>query len=322
MEASSKIFSLFAFLLAWHLTGASQTIPQIGSIAPADKVAISATVLNKEGNPVTGLQRNNFQISVDKKPANILDFREEDLPLSVGIVFDASASIVDGGRSAKGAHEVINSVQQAMRAFLETSNPSNEYFLIAFNNKPQLLLDWTSDSKAIIDALDVVRPTGNTALFDACYLGINKVQHGRYSKPVLVLITDGQDNSSTYSFSQVREALRASDVLVYSVFSSRERSPVSAPALEGQEILNQFSLISGGLFFYKWNPKVSDTVSVFENIATELRHQYTIVLTPDMTWNDRKWHAIKMKVEAASDASNKMKQLSVRSREGFYLNRR
>jgi Ca-activated chloride channel family protein len=270
---------------------------------------------------VTGLQRNNFQISVDKKPAKIIDFHEQDVPLSVGVVVDASASIVDGAKSAKRTREVINSAQQAMRAFLQTSNPSNEYFLIAFNNKPQLLLDWTSDSKTIIDALDVVRPTGNTALFDACYLGIDKVQHGHYPKHVLILVTDGQDNSSTYSFAQVREALRASDLLVYSVFSSRGGSPVSAATLEGQEILNQFSLATGGLSFYKWNPKVSDTVSLFENIANELRHQYTIVLTPDMTWNNRKWHTIKVKVEVASDASDKMKQLSLRTREGFYLNR-
>lgn len=326
MNASGRIVALLALFLSFNLTGATQTAPQIGSTAStkaADKVVFSTTVINKKGNLVRGLQRDNFQISVDKKPANIIDFREEDVPLSVGLIFDASASAVGYRQSVKAARALINSGQQALKRFLEMSNPSNEYFLMAFSNRAQLLLDWTSDPKAIIDTLSVLQPKGNTAFYDACYLAIDKVRHGRYSKRVLILITDGKDNNSKYSFTQVRDELRASEVLVYSVnFSGPEIAGTSLD-MEGQNILDEFSLVSGGKSLKTDRSlAASDAISVFELIANELRHQYTIAVAPNVSSDTGEWHKIRIKVEAAANAPGEMKHLSARTREGFYLNHR
>lgn len=325
MNASGRIVVLLALFLSFDLTGATQTAPQSGSTPSArtaDKVVFSTTVVNKKGNLVTGLQRNNFQISVDKKPAKINDFREEDVPLSVSLIFDASASVGGDRLSVKATRVLINSSRQALKGFLEMSNPSNEYFLVAFNNRPQLLLDWTSDSNAIVDTLGTLQLKGNTAFYDACYLAIDKVRHGRHSKRVLILITDGRDNVSTYSFDQVREELKTSDVLVYSVNFSGTGIAGSALGIEGQDILNESSLVSGGMSFYKRSLKASDAVSVFEMIANGLRHQYTITVTPNVSSDNIKWHKIKIKVEATADALGEMKHLSARTREGFYLNHR
>lgn len=323
-SASAKIFALAGLFLFFPSTGRAQTIPQIGSTAsakPSEKVVFLTTVINKKGELVTGLQRNNFQISVDNKPANIIDFREEDVPLSVGLVFDASASVAGNPfhSSDKAIREVIQSTQQALKGFLEMSNPANEYFLMAFQAKSKLLVDWTSDSKEIINALGVVQPQGNTAFYDACYLAIEKVRRGHHSKRVLILVSDGQDNVSTYSLAQVRDQLRTSDVLVYSVSFSRPGFTQSELELDGQEILKQFGSVSGGRA-YKRSAKPAEVVSMFEMIARELRHQYTIALAPNISPDDRKWHRIRIKLEAADNARDEMKQISARTREGFYLN--
>lgn len=317
MNAIGRLVALLVLFLSFNLICTPQTTPQLGSTASgkaADKLVFSTTVVNKKGNLVTGLQRDNFQVSIDKKNANIIDFGEEDLPLSVGLVFDASGS-------AKATRDLINSIQQSLKAFLDMSNPLNEYFLIAISNSPQLLLNWTSDSKAITDTIGVWQLKGNTAFYDACYLGIDKLRLGSYSKRVLILITDGQDNSSTYSFTQVRDKLRAFNVLVYSVFLGTGIEGRSL-SLAGQVILDDFSVISGGRFFYPGETlTASEGTSAFENIASELRHQYTIALMPNLS-SDNKWHKIKIKVEASANAPDEMKHLSARTREGFYLNHR
>jgi Ca-activated chloride channel family protein len=327
MKARRRIVALSALFLSFNLTSTTQTAsPQVQPTAStgADRIVLLTTVINKKGDFVAGLQRDNFQVFFDKEPANIVDFSDTDVPLSVGIVLDASASVVDPG-SGRTIRRFMNSLQQALTKFLETGNKSNEYFLLAFNNKPELLLDWTSDSKSIVDSLSDVRPKNNTALYDACYLAIEKVQRGRYPKRVLILISDGEDNNSTYTFRQVREALGESDVLLYSINFSHEDSAGSALGNEGQEILKEFSSISGGMFFYKKDGvhlKVSDATSVFEIIATELGQQYTIGIKPQISNADSKWHKIKVKVNPPAGGLPEMKGLSVRTREGFYLNHR
>jgi Ca-activated chloride channel family protein len=325
MKACGGIVALFLLFSSFDISGATQTTSSKSQatsfLKPVESVILMTTVTNKKGGFATGLQRDDFRILIDKSPADIIDFREEDVPLSVGIVFDVSGSV--GGPQSMGT--LVKNTQQALRAFLETSNQSNEYFLMAFNIKPQLLLDWTSDHQAIIDTLSVLQPKGNTAFYDAFYLAIDKVRNGRNSKRVLILISDGQDNISTYSLDQVREELKTADVLVYSVNFSGTGIAGSMFGMEGQQILNEFSLISGGMFFYKRNGRsltASDATSVFETIAEELRHQYTMAVAPNVSSDSRKWHKIKIKVAITSNVPGGMKNLSARTREGFYFNHR
>lgn len=318
MDARGRMFVLLALFASYNLTSASQTVSQVQKNPTDNKVVLSTTVTNKKEKLVGGLQRGNFHISIDKRRTNIVDFREEDLPLSLGIILDASASVVPDRSSARS---LINLRAQALRRLLEISNPANEYFLMVFNDQPRLLLDWTADSKAIIDTVDVVKPKGNSAFYDACFLAINKVLRGRYSKRVLILISDGQDNASTYSLAQIRDQLKSSDVLVYSVNFAFQGIAGSELGPQGQNVLNDLSLVSGGKSFMT-SQKGNESVSVFELIATELRHQYTIAVTTDDGSDDRKWHKIKIKVEAAGNASAEMKHLSARTREGFYLRHR
>jgi Ca-activated chloride channel family protein len=325
MKVCCKVVVLFALISSFNVGGAAQTAsskPPATSLQKSlEPVVLTTTVMNKKGEPVSGLRRDNFQVFIDKDPAEIVDFRQEDEPLSVGIIFDASGSVAD----QHSMKSLIKDLQQALRTFIDTSNQSNEYFVMAFNIRPQLLLDWTSDSRAIIDTLSVLQPKGNTALYDACYLAIDKVQHGRNSKRVLILVSDGEDNVSTYSFDQVRDELRVSDVLVYSINFSNTGFAGSALGTEGLEILNELSLVSGGTFFYKRNGRAittSEANAIFELIARELRQQYTIAVAPHNSSDTGKWHKIRIKVGGAANARGEMKHFSARTREGFYLNQR
>jgi Ca-activated chloride channel homolog len=133
----------------------------------------------------------------------------------------------------------------------------------------------------------------------------------------LILISDGQDNNSKYTFKQVREALKESNVLLYSVNLSNDYSAGSSLGLEGQDILRDLSLQSGGMFFYKKEStrlKLSDAASVFEIIATELRHQYSIEIAPQALSPNLKWHKVRIQTKSPVET----KGWSVRTREGFY----
>lgn len=321
MKDCGRIVALFALLLAFNIICAGQTAnskPQPRTVEP---LILTTTVVNKRDDIVSGLQRDNFRVFIDKKAADITDFREQDEPLSLGLVFDVSGS----ARSSQPIQTLVKNWQQALRTLFETSNQSNEYFLMAFNIKPQLLLDWTFDHQAVIDTLSTLQADGNTALYDACYLAIDKVRHGRYTKRVLLLISDGQDNVSNYSFTQVRDELRSSEILVYSVNFSSMQSQGSALGLEGQQLMNELSTVSGGISFYRSVGRflsASDAKSIFQLIAHELRHQYTIAITPDISVDTRKWHKIRIKLQAAANGPSNLKHFSARTREGFYLNHR
>ena len=317
-SARFRIVAIALFLTLPYpcLSQSAPSKPQaLSTQTTIEPVTLAVSVVNKKGDFALGLHRDNFQISIDKQPADIVDFREEDVPLSVGIVFDAS-----GSAGFPQLDRWVKFSQRAVGHFLETSNKANEYFLMAFNIQPQLLLDWTNDSRAIIKTLGTVEPKGNTAFYDACYLALDKIRQGRYSKRVLILITDGQDNLSRYSYKQVRDELRASGVVVYSVNLSNLDIAGSSFGMEGQQILKELSLTSGGRVFYNGHKRYleeKDVVSAFEIIAQELRHQYTIVVAPKVAAHDNKWHKIKIQVEVPGT-----KNLSAQTREGFYLNQR
>ena len=318
MNTSRRIVVLFfAAIVSLQLTGVSQTSSKTQSQAERSPRAtnhfvLTVTVINKKGDLVTGLQRDNFRVFLDNEPVNITDFSEADLPLSVGILFDASGSIINMGTP----RDFLSAFQQALRTFMGTANKSNEYFLLAFNNSPQLLVDWTSDPNVLTYSLNGLRPKGNTALYDACYLAVDKLQHGRYSKRVLILLSDGEDNISHYSLNQLRDALKESDVLIYTVNFS------NGNAAGSPLVMDELSSITGGMFFYVKGPplRVKDATSVFEVIAGELSHQYAVVIQPQFSGVDNKWHKIKIKVESPLDARGKTQHLEARTRAGFYLN--
>lgn len=272
-------------------------------IVNTDLITLTVTVTDTYGRYVSGLGKSAFTVLDEKKPQEITYFSDDDSPVSVGVLFDLSGSM---------SGEKVKRARDALAKFIQTSHNSDEYFLIAFNSRAQLLLDKTRDGNAVLDKLTFVQTRNNTALYDACYLGVEKVQRGTHPKRALLLISDGQDNNSRYTFNELRRLLKESDVTLYGVGILSGSDAGSSLGMEGQGILDELASVSGGkAFFPRSNAEMDD---IFEQIALELRHQYSIGYKPTNFNNDGRWHKIKVKVTPPRG----LPRLFVRSKEGYY----
>src|SRR5215204_1365197 len=271
-------------------------------IIHSDLITLTVTVTDTYGRFVTGLGKNAFTILDDKTQQEITFFSDEDAPVSLGIVFDVSGSM--GG-------DKITRAREALSKFIDTSHARDEYFLIGFNSRAQLLLNHTRDSDALMQKLTFVQTRGQTALYDATYLGVERVTRGAHKKRAVLLISDGQDNSSRYTFNELKRMLKESDVIIYAIgiVSSGGDSQLD---YAGRAILEELAGVSGGkAFFPSTGAEMNDT---FERIALELRTQYSIGYRPSTFANDGKWHKLKVRVQPPRG----FPRLFVRGREGYF----
>ena len=268
-----------------------------------DLVTLTLTVTDLYGRLVSGLSKDAFKVFDNNEEQEITFFSDTDAPISIGILFDVSGSM-NG--------EKIQKARKALERFIGTSHPADEYFLIAFNDRAQLLLDRTRDGESVLRKLTLVEPKKNTALYDACYLGIEKVTTGTRQKKALLVISDGQDNASRYSFNEVRRLMKESDVTVYAVGIIGGGDSSSTLGMQGQSFLDELTSVTGGKSFYPQTDVEMD--EIFERIALELRHQYSIGFTPKDFTPDGKWHKTKVKVNPPRG----LPRLTVRGRDGYY----
>ncbi|HEU4713903.1 MAG TPA: VWA domain-containing protein [Pyrinomonadaceae bacterium] len=272
-------------------------------IVNTDLITLTVTVTDTYGRYVSGLSKSAFTVFEEKQSQEITYFSDDDAPVSVGIIFDVSGSM--SGDKVKRARD-------ALSKFIQTSHDSDEYFLVAFNTRAQLLLDKNRDGDAVLDKLTFVETRGQTALYDAVYLGVEKVQRGTRPKRALLVISDGQDNSSRFTFDNVRRLLKESDVTLYGIGILSGSDAGSSLGMEGQGILDELAGVSGGKAFFPRSGAEMD--DIFEQIALELRHQYSIGYKPANFTGDGKWRKIKVKVTPPRG----LPRLFVRSKEGYY----
>ena len=272
-------------------------------ITNTDLITFNVTVTDIYGRFVSGLGKNAFAIFDDKSQQDITFFSDEDAPVSVGVLFDVSGSM---------SGEKVRRARDALAHFIQTSHDRDEYFLIGFNSRAQLLMDRTRDGNAVLDKLTFVQTKNNTALYDACYLGVERVQRGTHPKRALLLISDGQDNNSRYTFNELRRVLKESDVVLYAIGILGGSDVGSALGMEGQSVLDELAGVSGGKAFYPRSGAEMD--DIFEQIALELRHQYSIGYKPANFNSDGKWHKIKVTVHPPRG----LPRLFVRSKEGYF----
>src|SRR5262245_35677439 len=169
-------------------------------------VSVRVTVTDQGGRAIEGLNKDDFKVYEDKVEQPVSFFSDEDMPASIGVVLDTSSSM-SGGK--------ILRAREALARFIQTSHEQDEYFLISFSSSAQLLLDGERDGQAVLNRFNYVYPKGETALYDAVYLGIEKVSRGTYPKRAIILISDGEDNHSRRSFDELRRKLQESDVAIY-----------------------------------------------------------------------------------------------------------
>jgi Ca-activated chloride channel family protein len=201
---------------------------------------------------------------------------------------------------------------------MRVSNPANEYFVVTFNSKAQLVQDWTSDPQAVLETLDSLKFKKQTALFDAMTLALDKMKTGRNSRHVLLLISDGSDNNSKTGFKEVRDKLKASDVLLYCVganmtFELAGTINYRLRPTEDAEKLGELSAATGGRAFFTINlsePMASNRV--FELIALELRAHYQLVIAPEYPGEKAKFRKITIEAKQGTD------RLIARTRLWYY----
>src|SRR5436189_5499121 len=268
-----------------------------------DLVTLTLTVTDAYGRYVSGLTKNAFVITDNNKEQDVTYFSDSDAPVSIGILFDVSGSM---------SGDKIKKAKTALQRFITSSHPSDEYFLIAFNNRAELLLDRTRDADAVLNKLSLVQPARNTALYDAVYLGLERVTRGAHQKVAMLIISDGQDNSSRYNFGEVRRLMKESDVVTYAVGIVDRNDSSSALGMQGQAFLDEITSVTGGKSFYPQTDVEMD--EIFERIALELRHQYSLGYTPKDFQPDGKWRRVKVKVKPPRG----LPRLTVRGREGYY----
>lgn len=268
-----------------------------------DMVTLTLTVTDYYGRYVSGLTEDAFTVYDEKKKQDIIFFSDTDAPVSIGILFDVSGSMT-GDKIAKA--------RNALSRFINTSHPRDEYFLIAFNKRAQLLMDRTRDGEAVLNKLTLVEPKHNTALYDACYLGVERVTRGTHQKKAMLIISDGQDNASRYNFKEVRRLMKESDVVIYSVGILGARDNSTLEGLQGQSYLDELANVTGGKSFYPNTAVEMD--EIFERIALELRHQYSIGYVPSDFEPNGDWRKVKVKVKPPRG----LPRLSIRHRTGYY----
>lgn len=266
-------------------------------------VLVDATVTDPYGRLVTGLERENFRVFEDGKEQELMRFAEEDIPISIGVIFDVSGSMAD-----KIAKSRMAAVQ-----FFKTANPADEFFLVDFSDRAELATPFTTSIEELQNQLLFSAPRGMTALLDAVYLGMSEMKGARNARKALLIISDGGDNHSRYDQDDVKRFLRESDVQIYSVgIVDPYACDRSSEECAGPGFLQGLADMTGGRSFIVHN--LDDLGDVATKISMELRNQYVLGYRPNKKKSDGKWRKIKVKLRPPRG----LPPLTVYARYGYF----
>jgi Ca-activated chloride channel family protein len=265
-----------------------------------DLVVLRATVRDGKGAPVAGLGKEDFQVFEDKVPQQIEFFSHEDVPVTVGLVIDNSGSM----RSKRS--DVIN----AALAFARSSNPEDQVFVVNFNEHVSMGLPgdvpFTGNQEQLARALSRSKADGLTALYDAVAVALEQLKKGKWDKKVLILISDGGDNASKHKLAEIVTMVNQSSAIIYTmgIFDANDddRNP---------RVLKQLSRISGGESFFP--ESLQKILPICQQIAHDIRNQYTISYAPANRKSDGAYRAIEVKARKTSTRG----RLIVSTRAGY-----
>jgi VWFA-related protein len=265
------------------------------------RVNMLFTVSDRKGRFITDLTKDDFLIKEGKRPQQILAFvSESDLPLRLAILIDTSNSIRDRFRFEQEA--AIQFLTNVMRP------RQDKAIVVSFDTSAELVADLTDDLQKLQNSIRDLRPGGGTALYDAVFFAcrdkLMQDQPREKFRRAMVIISDGDDNQSRYSRDQALEMVQKADAVVYAISTNITRGESG-----GDKVLKYFASETGGIPFFPF--KAEDMAQSFENIANELRHQYSMLYRPDPLVTDGLFHAIQISVKDR-------KNMVVRARKGYY----
>jgi Ca-activated chloride channel family protein len=269
---------------------------------------VNVTVTEPTGRPVAGLEKDNFRIYEDGIEQEIVTFSSEDVPTTIGLIFDMSGSMTDK----------IDRERQAFREFLKTSNPRDEFFLVSFNSKAKLTAGFTSSAEGLQNQMLYTVAKGSAALFDAIGLGLKLIRGAHNSRHVLLILSDGGDNHSRLSENATKKFVREADCQIYAlgIFANLSDPTLRREEREGPRVLTDIAEMSGGRMFPV--TKIDDLPSIASEIGIEVRGQYLLGYRPSSRKRDGKWRKIKVSLKPP----NGLPPLTVHAKTGYYAPRK
>lgn len=246
-------------------------------------VLVPVSVTDSMERFVTGLRRDNFEVFEGTKPQTIQHFSSEDVPVSLGIILDASGSMADK----------MERVREAVNQFCEASNPQDEFFMVTFSDEPRLAVDFTSNPEELKKELLFTPSKGRTSLLDAIHLGLRKMRSAKYGKRALLIISDGGDNHSRFGEREIKGLAKESDVMIYSI-GIFDRYVPTPEELRGPGLLTEIAEPTGGRAFTVDNANIMPAIA--RHIGMELRTQYVLAYRPQDLPHNGRWRKIRVKL--------------------------
>ena len=268
-----------------------------------DLALVNVTVTDSHGRLVTGLAKTDFHIYEDGEEQEIRTFSSEDQPVSIGIVLDMSGSMSDK----------IEKARQAAAQFLKAANPRDEFFLVTFNDRARLNTHFTTAVDDLQTDLLYARAKGQTALFDGVYLGLTEMRDAHNARRAILIISDGGDNHSRYSETDLRRYVKEADCQLYAIGIYERRDMFRTfEELYGPTLLSEMTDLTGGQTFAV--NSIRDLPDVATKIGMELRNQYVLGYKPSNDQHDGKWRKIKVQLALP----RRMASVHVYARAGYY----
>jgi len=267
-----------------------------------DMTLVNVSVTDPLGRIVTGLRQENFRVFEDGVEQEIVYFASDDVPVSIGVIFDMSGSMADKIQKSRNA-----AVQ-----FFRTSNPQDEFFLVDFNDQAQLITPFTDNVDELQNQLMYTSAHGMTALYDGVYLGLSQMRTAHHERKALLILSDGGDNHSRYTETDIRRFVQESDVQIYAIGLFDPGGGPTPEEQHGPALLADLTQMTGGRMFVVQN--LSELPDIATKISMELRNQYVLGYIPSNRRHDGKWRKIKVKLRPPRG----LPPLTAYAKNGYY----
>jgi len=269
-----------------------------------DLALVNVTVTDPFNRLVTGLDPDNFRVFEDNVEQEIVSFSSEDVPISIGVIFDFSGSMANK----------VDKAREAAVEFFKTANPQDEFFLVSFNERAELTSAFTNSVEDLQSRMMMTAPKGRTALLDAIYLGLSQMRGAHNAKRALLILSDGGDNHSRYNENDIKRLVKEADTQLYAIgifdpLGYRNRTPEE---LNGPSLLSEITELTGGRVFAVEH--LNDLPDIASKIGMELRNQYVLGYRPSNHVHDARWRKIKVKLRPPKG----LPPLTVYSKSGYY----
>src|SRR5580700_2044751 len=277
--------------------------PGQGIKVDVDMTLVNLTVTDPLDRLVTGLEKEHFRVYEDGVEQEVVTLSSEDVPVSIGLVFDMSGSMSDK----------VEKAREAAVQFMRTANPLDQFFLVSFNDRAELTSGFTSSVDELQNRMMFTASRGRTALLDAIYLGLSQMRGAHNGKRALLIISDGGDNHSRYNEGDIRNFVKEADCQLYSigVFDSNDMERTLEERY-GPSLLSELAELSGGRVFPV--SSLNDLPDIASKIGMELRNQYVLGYKPSDASHNGAWRKIKIKLAPPKG----LPPLNVYAKTGYY----